>query len=87
MDWYGNGWGFGSGMGMLVMLISWGGLTILAVWAMSRLTRGDSQHTLLESPRQILDRRFAKGEIGAEQYAESRHILEARTAVTPTPRS
>ena len=31
------------------------------------------------------DRRFASGEIDAEQYADARRILEGRVTVTPTP--
>lgn len=83
MGWYGNGWG--SGLGMVVMLLVWGGLIGLGVWAVARLTRGEPPPAPAESPRQILDRRFASGEIDAEQYAEARHLLEGRGAVAPTP--
>jgi hypothetical protein len=31
-----------------------------------------------ESPRAILDRRFANGELNAKQYAEARWLLESR---------
>ena len=83
MGWYDNGWG--SGLGMLVMLVIWGGLIGLGVWAVARLTRGESRPAPVETPRQILDRRLASGDIDAEQYAEARHLLEGRGAVTPTP--
>ncbi|MDH4158771.1 MAG: hypothetical protein OEV62_00765 [Actinomycetota bacterium] len=85
MGWYDNGWG--SGLGMLVMLLVWGGLIGLGVWAVARLTRGETRQATQESPRQILDRRLASGDIDAEQYAEARHLLEGRGAVTPTPHS
>lgn len=85
MGWYDNGWG--SGLGMLLMLLVWGGLVGLGVWAVARLTRSESRPTAVESPRQILDRRLASGDIDAEQYAEARHLLEGRGAVTPTPDS
>jgi putative membrane protein len=84
MGWYDNGWGWGAGIGMFVMVLFWGGLIALGVWAVARLTRGESRPMPLESPRQILDRRFASGEIDAEQYAQSRHILEGRSTATPT---
>ncbi len=85
MGWFDNGWGYG--FGMLVMLLVWGGLIGLGIWAIGRITGGQSPPTSAESPRQILDRRFASGEIDAEQYAEARRMLEGRGAVTPAPRS
>ena len=85
MGWYDNGWG--SGLGMLLMLLVWGGLIGLGVWAVARLTRGESRPAPTENPRQILDRRLASGDIDGEQYAEARHLLEGRGAVTPTPHS
>jgi putative membrane protein len=89
MGWYNNGAGWGSGVGMLLMLLVWGGLIALGIWAVSRLTRGSGQSAQptpgVETPRQILDRRFASGEINAEQYAETRRVLEGRSSTgTPT---
>jgi putative membrane protein len=83
MGWYDYGWGYG--LGMIAMLLFWGGLIGLGVWAVARLTRGETPPATPESPRQILDRRYAGGEIDKEQYAEARHILDGRGAVTPTP--
>jgi putative membrane protein len=87
MDWYGNGW-MGSGLWMLLfMVLFWGGLLALGVWVVARLTHVPAATTPPETPRQILDRRFANGEIDAEQYAAARQLLEGRTATgaTPTP--
>jgi putative membrane protein len=66
--------GFGFGIfGLLLMLIFWGGLIALAVWLVSALfPRGDQGtptspgHDL--SANEILDRRYARGEITREQY-------------------
>jgi putative membrane protein len=84
MGWYDRGVGWGSGVGMLLMLLVWGGLIALGIWAVARLTRGGGQPAQptagLETPRQILDRRFASGEITAEQYAEARRVLEGRSS-------
>lgn len=84
MGWYNNGAGWGAGIGMLLMLLVWGGLIALGIWAVARLTRGSGQPTQpmagQETPRQILDRRFASGEITAEQYAEARRVLEGRSS-------
>jgi len=80
-----NGWM--NGFGMLVMLLVWAGLIGLAVWAAVRMTRGNTiASTSLESPRQILDRRFAAGELDAEQYATARRVLEGRSIDDAAPR-
>lgn len=83
MDW--NDYGFGWNAGMLMMVVIWGGLIALGVWTVARITRGQEKPPVGESPRQILDRRFASGEIDAEQYADARRILEGRATVTPNP--
>ncbi|MCZ3389558.1 MAG: SHOCT domain-containing protein [Actinomycetia bacterium] len=85
MGWYDNGWM--NGFGMLMMLLIWGGLIALGIWAVARLTRSSPTASPVETPRQILDRRFAAGEINAEEYAETRHILEGRIATGSTPRA
>jgi len=84
MGWYGNG--MGSGVGMIMMLVVWGSLVAFGVWAVSRLTRADTRPAPTETPRQILDRRLAAGEIDGEEYAEARRLLESRATLTP-PRS
>jgi len=75
MDWYGGDWG-GTIWMVLIMIVLWGGLIAVAVWAIGRLTGGDD--VAFESPRQILDRRLAAGEIDAEHYGEARRLLEGR---------
>lgn len=64
--------GFGI-LGLLLMLILWGGLIGLAVWLVRSLFPHAEQPPALPSghelsARQILDRRYARGEIGREQY-------------------
>ena len=86
MGWYGNDWGVAGVFGMLLMLVFWGGLIALAVWAISRMTRSDHPPTAaMESPRAILDRRFATGDLDAEGYAQARRILESRATQPSTP--
>jgi putative membrane protein len=87
MDWNDYGFGWNAGFGMLMMVIVWGGLIGLGVWAVARITRDQERPPTAESPRQILDRRFASGDIDAEHYADARRMLEGRGAVTPTPHS
>ena len=87
MYWHDNT-GWMSGIGMLFMIVFLVSLIVLGGWAVVRLTGpGHPAAATAESPRQILDRRFASGEIDAEQYALARRVLEGRglDAVTPAP--
>lgn len=80
MGWWqdGNGWYGMNWWGMGLMMIFWIVLIGLGIWAVIRFTQGgDRQATISpESPRAILDRRFASGEIDAQSYAEARRLLE-----------
>jgi putative membrane protein len=69
------------------MLLFWAVLVALVVWAVIRMTRHHTPPTSAESPRQILDRRFAAGELDAEQYGEARRVLEGRSVSTGPPSS
>ncbi len=82
MGWYEQGWGWGTGLGMVMMLLVWGGLIALAVWAVARLTDNGRPRTVHESPRQILDRRFAAGEIDLGEYSAARQLLVEPSVAT-----
>jgi len=83
MGWYGGGMGWGAWMFMGVF---WIALIALAVFLVVRLLpsngtsgpngphAGSAQH---ESPEDILDRRFARGEIDLETYQAQRAALAA----------
>ena len=80
MNWYGNdGWGM-TWLGWTMMVVFWGGLIGLGIWVVARITRSPQQPPQTETPRQILDRRLAAGEIDTEQYASARHLIEGRAA-------
>lgn len=79
MDWYDGNWGQATWM-MLMMFVFWGGLIALSFWLVSRLTRSEDRPAAPESPRQILDRRLASGEIDTEEYAEARRALGSLTS-------
>ncbi len=70
----GMGFGMGFGvLGLLFMLVFWGGLILLAVWLVRALFSGNSGRDLHvggkdQNARQILDQRYARGEISREQY-------------------
>lgn len=88
MGWYGGGWGSAGLIGMGAMVLFWGALIWFAVWAIARATRSEPDRGLtLESARAVLDRRFASGEIDAEEYADRRRLLEAPGASGAVPRS
>ena len=77
MDWNGQGGGWGAGM--VIMVVFFVALIALAVWAILRLSRrSDEPSRSVQSPRQILDRRFASGELDETQYAQARRVLEGR---------
>jgi putative membrane protein len=63
----------GMGFGLIFMLVFWGGLILLAVWLVRALfsaTPGGGPKVGERGPsaQQILDQRYARGEISREQY-------------------
>ena len=80
MNWYGDGTGWMGGAGMIFMSLFWILLIGLGIWLITSLTRRDRVGEKLESPRQILDRRLASGEIDATGYAQARRLIDNRSA-------
>ena len=76
MGWYGGGMGYGAWMFMGVF---WLVLLGVIIWAVVRLlpARRDGASRDVDSPEDILDRRFARGEIDAEAYQVQRAALAA----------
>jgi putative membrane protein len=75
----GYGWGMGAG-GWIAMTVFWIALLVLVVWGVTRLLpsggRGsDTGAPRAETPEEILDRRFALGEIDEETYQRMRTQL------------
>lgn len=84
MGWYNDGVGWGGWGGWimmsLAMVVFWG-LVIFAVVAIFRGTSKDSERgdrVTHPDPMQILDERFARGEIDVDDYHARREVL--RTA-------
>jgi putative membrane protein len=78
--WDNGGWQSSSGWWMFGMMFFWIAIIGIGIWLVIRLTdRRGEQLPKAESPRAILDRRFASGEINAEQYAEARRLLESQS--------
>ena len=77
MNWYDNGGMNGSWM--IFMGLFWVIIIALGVWFVTRLTQGDRTSGQQETPRQILDRRFALGEIDASDYAKTRRLIDGHS--------
>ncbi len=62
------------------MMVFWIAVIAIGIWLVIRLTDRPGEHLpKTESPRAILDRRLASGELNAEQYAEARRLLESQS--------
>ena len=80
-EWWFSNWGWGHmPYGGAMMIVFWGGLILLVVL----LTRGfggtgyrDAPPPGRQSPLEILQERFAKGEIDQKEYEERRQVLSA----------
>ena len=74
-DW-GMGWGSG-GMWFGPLFVV--GLGVLAIFATAYDLRSNNDRSrpaiYAQTPREILDERFAKGEIGSEEYSARRNAL------------
>ncbi|MDQ3387219.1 MAG: hypothetical protein M3475_06415 [Actinomycetota bacterium] len=78
----GGGW-----LWMLLPLLFWGGLIAFAVWALIRIfpnrDRSDGTSGNREdNAGEILQKRFARGEIDAEEYERSFEVLKDRENAT-----
>ena len=62
-------------VGGLMMLVFWGGLIALFVWAVRQFTPG--QRSPGDDPMAILRRRLAAGEITREQFDQARRALQS----------
>ncbi len=68
---YGHMWGDGLGMGFFgagMMLLFWGGIILLAVFAVRWITDRDGADKNRDNALTILKERLAKGEIDPEDY-------------------
>ncbi len=83
-------YGDGGWLWMAFMPLLWIVVIGLVVWVVIRLTQGprggryrEDGRERRETPEEILDRRYASGEIDTETYTEARERLAARR---PGPR-
>lgn len=60
---------FGGLIGMIFNLLILVGIVLLIVWAVKRFTSSNPS-TGLQTPKEILQARYARGEISREQYQQ-----------------
>jgi len=76
------GWHDG-GLGVLWMILSLGAFVAI-VWAVFRASTSGDRRERPRAPEDLLAERFAKGEIGTEDYQERLRILDERRSRTPS---
>ena len=76
---YGNDPGWGGWLLMSLGMLAFWALVVVAVIALVRTLRDDNpQHSGSGvDPRRLLDERFARGEIDAEEYQQRRELLNS----------
>jgi putative membrane protein len=75
--WHDAGWGHMI-FGGFMMIVFWGGIIVLVVLLVRWLSGGHPQVEAFQRskpPLQILQERFAKGEIDKEEYEERKRLL------------
>lgn len=72
MMWFGGWWM------ALWMLLFWGGVIALVVWAVRATSDGGRRDDDGKRALHILEERFARGEIDREEFEQRRSILEGR---------
>ena len=79
MGWYGDGFGWAGWVVMSLMMLAFWALLIFGGLAVARSLRRDDRRSAegRASAEQLLDERFARGEIDAEDYRQRRELLRA----------
>lgn len=60
------------------MVIFWGAILGLVVWAIAAATGRASDRPPGRTPQDILEERFARGEITRDEFEERRRVLHSR---------
>jgi putative membrane protein len=76
MMWHWGGYGLGMMIfGFLLMILFWGGIIAMIVWAVRRSTGHGTYGLNPRSPLDIAKERYAKGEITKEQFEQIKKDL------------
>ena len=72
--WYwGNSMGWWMILGIIGTVVFWGGVIVLAIWAVKKLSQGGGGGT--KGALDILKERYAREEINKEQYEQMKKDL------------
>lgn len=71
-----NEWGWGMGFGWFFMLLFWA-LVILGIVAIAKRMAGGSGGARPKTAIEILQERYARGEIDQQEYQQKRRDLES----------
>lgn len=79
MGWYYDGMGWGGWLVMSLMMVAFWALVVWGLVAIFRGTRDTDAVTGVRGrdPMEILDERFARGEIDTEEYRARQDVLRA----------
>lgn len=77
MGWYHDGTGWGGWLVMAIGMIAFWGLVVWAVVVLFRDTKSDPGRHPHHDPLEILDARFARGEIDETEYRGRADVLRA----------
>jgi putative membrane protein len=76
MHWGGD-FGMGFGGGLIFMILFWGLVILGVVYLVKMLLSGSStEGKKSESAREVLEKRFAKGEMSKEEFEEAITVLK-----------
>ncbi len=70
MDYIGHGWGMGFGMWIIPLLF-----VLLVFYFLKESNKSEDKHT---SAQDILDKRYANGEIDTQEYEEKSNALKKK---------
>jgi len=71
-------YGWHGGWGIFWMVVFWGAILGVVVWAIAAAARRGSGGPPERTARDILEERFARGEISKDEFEERRRVLEPR---------
>lgn len=78
MGWYNDGMGWGGWILMTLVMVAFWALVVVAVVALFRGTQRSGGPTVdRRDPMQVLDERFARGEIDEDEYHARSSVLRA----------
>lgn len=79
MDWNWDGGWWGGLVMLAAMILFWGGLIWVVIYAIRGFARPENPRHRI-SAIEILEERFARGEIDRDEFEERRRVLESKAA-------